>query len=449
MLRDSTWGGIEYRPLDRRGFVRVGALGLGGLSLLSLPQRQLAASGRASGKSVILFWMAGGPSHLDTYDMKPGAASEIRGPFQPLATSVPGLDVCELLPHHVKIADKLAIVRSISHDLAVHDDGSHWVQTGYPLLNARARGQTHPAQGSVVSRLHGPNQPGMPAYVCVPEDYRTHMGFYQTAAYLGSKFNALNAGGDPSLGNYRPPEFALPAAVTLPRLEDRRNLLASLDRLGQHAETVAQLHDLDDAQRQAYELAAGSRARQAFDLSRETEATRARYGQHAYGQSALLARRLVEAGTTFVTINLYEKNVDWWDDHTNIEKNLRTRLPRYDQALCTLIADLSERGMLDDVLVVACGEFGRAPRIDQGAGRGHWPGAMSVALAGGGVRGGQIIGATTADGARPHDRPLGPGHLLASIYRVLGIDYRRTLPDQQNRPIAIVPSGEPIAELFS
>jgi uncharacterized protein (DUF1501 family) len=443
-------GVFDVCPVDRRGFLRVGGLAVGGLTLEGmLRARTAAAASTQQPKSVILFWMAGGPSHIDTYDMKPdAAAAEIRGPFKPIRTKQAGLHVCELLPRHAAIADKLAIVRSITHDLAVHDDGSHWMQTGYPLFMAREKGQTHPAQGAVVSRLRGANQPGMPAYVCIPEDYQSHLGFYQTAAYLGSRYDALSAGGDPSLGNYRPPTFQPPPELTLPRLGDRRSLLRSLDKLAARAESAAGFGDLDAAQQQALELTTGSRARQAFDLTQEPESVRDRYGRHAYGQGALLARRLVEAGTTFVTINLYEKDVDWWDDHYTIEANLRKRLPPYDAAVATLIEDLSERGLLDSTLVAAFGEFGRAPRVDSVAGRGHWPSAMAVLLAGGGIRGGQIVGSTTADGSKPADRPLAPGDLLATIYRVLGIDHAATLPDLQNRPIPLVPQGEPIRELM-
>jgi uncharacterized protein (DUF1501 family) len=237
--------------------------------------------------------------------------------------------------------------------------------------------------------------------------------------------------------------------VSLPRLDDRRNLLRSLDKFAQHAESTAAFRDIDDALDQAVELASGSRVRQAFDLSQETEAMRETYGRHAYGQGALLARRLVEAGTSLVVINLYEKDVDWWDDHSTIEKNLRARLPHYDRAFCALINDLSRSGLLDNTLVAAFGEFGRGPRIDKLAGRGHWPAAMSAVLAGGGLRTGQIIGSTTPDGGQPKDRPLEPGDLLATIYRVLGLDPRSTVNDQQGRPIPILPSGEPIRELFA
>ncbi|MGE0610666.1 MAG: DUF1501 domain-containing protein, partial [Pirellulales bacterium] len=294
----------------------------------------------------------------------------------------------------------------------------------------------------------GPNQPGMPAYVCVPEDYSTHMGFYQSAVYLGARHNALNAGGDPSLGNYRPPEFNLPQEMTVERLQNRRGLLRRFDELVRAGEQDGSLQALSDVQQKAFDLVTGSSVRKAFDLSQEPAELRERYGKHAPGQSALMARRLVEAGSTFVTINLYEKDVDWWDDHTTIEKNLRKRLPQYDQAFCTLIEDLRDRGQLDRVLVLAWGEFGRSPQIDAGAGRGHWPRAMHATLAGGGIRGGQIIGSTTPDGGDPRDRPLVPGDMLASVYRVLGIDHDQFLTDRQNRPIRLVEQGQPIGELF-
>jgi uncharacterized protein (DUF1501 family) len=192
----------------------------------------------------------------------------------------------------------------------------------------------------------------------------------------------------------------------------------------------------------------GAQARAAFDLTQEPAPLKERYGRHAYGQSALLARRLVEAGVTFVTINLYEKDVDWWDDHYTLEKNLKKRLPPFDQALATLLEDLAARGLSQRVLVGAFGEFGRAPRIDQNAGRGHWPKAMSALLAGGGIKAGQVVGATTADGGEPRDRPLGPGDLLATLYRVLGLDPEQILIDRQNRPLRLVETGQPISELF-
>lgn len=444
--------GKTYRLCDgatRRSFLKVGALGMAGLSLPEvLRAREAQAAAQRKDTAVILFWMAGGPSHIDTYDMKPDAPAEVRGSFRPIRTNAAGIDVCELMPGHARIGDKLAVVRSVHHEHSVHDDGSHWVQTGYPLLNARARGQQHPAQGSVVSHLVGARKPGAPPYVCVPEAYRTHLGFYQTGSYLGANHDPLDAGGDPGLGNYRPPEFALPAQMTLERVQRRRELLAATDTLSTRLERSGQLNALDDTQRRAFELVTGARAREAFDLSREPARLRDRYGRHAWGQSALLARRLVESGVTFVTINLYEKDVDWWDDHYTIEKNLRKRLPVYDQALSALIEDVYDRGLDRQVLVAAFGEFGRAPRIDGGAGRGHWPRAMSAVLSGGGLRTGQVVGSTTPDGGDPAERPLTPGDLLATIYQVLGIPPNSLVRDRQDRPIDISNGGSAISELF-
>ena len=451
MLQISAGTDTARSGLPRRSFLQVGALTLAGLTGRNLTAAELSptADGQPIKTSVILLWMAGGPSHMDMYDLKPQATAEVRGPFKSIATNLPGLDVCELMPRHAAIADKLAVIRSLHHTLADHDDASHWVQTGYPLPQARQRGQQQPCQGAVVSKLRGPCQPGVPPYVCVPEDYRSHMGFYQAATYLGSRHNAVNAGGDPLIGKYRPPEFQLPTEVNLDRFSSRRELLRTFDDSRRAAESSGALAVMNETQQQAFDLIAGRRSREIFDVTRETDAMRDRYGRHGWGQATLMARRLVEAGVTFVTVNLYEKDVDWWDDHYVIEKNLTRRLPIYDQAFSALIEDLQQRGLSERVLVVACGEFGRAPRVDTHAGRGHWCRAMHAVLSGGGIREGQIIGSTTSNGGEPADRPLGPGDLLASIYRVLGIDHDTYLPDRQNRPTRLVEHGEPIAELFA
>ncbi len=442
---------LQRAGLPRRSFLQLGALTLAGLTGADLTTSQAAhaAGDRPLQTSVILLWMAGSPSHIDTYDLKPNAPAEVRGPFQPIATNLPGLEVCDLMPRHAAIADKLTVIRSLHHTLSVHDDASHWVQTGYPLLQARERGQQQPCQGAVVAKLRGPCEPGVPSYVCVPEDYRSHMGFYQAATYLGSRYNGVNAGGDPAAGKYRPPEFQLPTGVNLERFAGRRELLRTFDATRREVEASGALSVMSETQQQAFDLITGSRAREIFDLTRESEAMRDRYGRHGWGQATLMARRLVEAGVTFVTVNLYEKDVDWWDDHYVIEKNLRKRLPIYDQAFSALIEDLQSRGLSERVLVVACGEFGRGPRIDANVGRGHWCRAMHAVLSGGGIRVGQIIGSTTSNGGEPSDRPLGPGDLLASIYRVLGIDHDTYLPDRQGRPTRLVEHGEPIRELFA
>ncbi|MHC4880658.1 MAG: DUF1501 domain-containing protein [Planctomycetota bacterium] len=436
---------IPSQSLDRRSFVTLGTLGM------AFPGLAGAAAGEAPARkdvSIILLFMAGGPSHIDMYDMKPDQPAEVRGPYGSIETSLPGLSVCDLMPRHAAVADRLAVIRSLTHDLSVHDDATHWLQTGYPLLNARQKGQQNPSQGSVVSYFRTDQTEAMPPYVCIPEDYRRHLGFYEHAAFLSSRHNALDAGGDPSLGNYRPPDFVLPKEINVDRVLGRRDLFSALDQFHRKTTSLPQFADLDDVQQQSFELVCGSKARDAFDLSQEPQELRDRYGRHAYGQSALLARRLVESGVSFVTINLYEKDVDWWDDHYTIEPKLRKRLPAYDQALSTLIEDLEARGQRDRVLVAAFGEFGRAPRIDSNAGRGHWPKAMhAVLLSGGGIKTGQIVGSTTANGGEPHDRPLRPGDLLATMYHAIGIDHRATVTDRQDRPVPILSEGEPIREL--
>ena len=438
--------------LSRRNCLKIGALGWGGLSLADLPNLHSHAAAATPGgrndRAVILFWMAGGPSHLDTFDPKPDAPAECRGPFSTIDTSVPGLRFTDQLPMLARRADRCSIVRSLHHTLSVHDDASHWVQTGMPLPLARQQGQKHPAQSSIVAYARGANVAGVPANVCIPEAYDSNKGFYQRAAQLGAAYDPVAGGGDPTLGNYKLPEFSLPAELTFDRIDDRRSLRDLLDGLARRVDASPQVAALSESQRLAYDLVTGPRAREAFDLGQESATLRDRYGRHFWGQSALLARRLVEAGVTFVTINLYEANVDWWDDHDSIEKNLRKRLPKFDQSLATLIDDLHDRGLSDRVLVAAFGEFGRTPRIDAKAGRGHWPDAMSALLSGGGLHMGQVVGSTTADGGRPNDRPLAPNDLLATTYHALGIDPERTFVDAQNRPVRFLDSGAPIRELI-
>lgn len=433
------------QAISRRDWLHLSAV------TAALARSRASGSPRSSPKktAVILFWMAGGPSHLDTYDTKPDAPLEVRGPFKTIHTDVPGLNVCDMLPMHARMAGQFSIVHGISHEFGVHDDAQHLVQTGHPLLNARERGQQFPAEGAVTAYLRGPNAAELPAYACIPEDYARHMGFYQQAAFLGARYAAVNAGGDPALGNYRLPDFSLPDGMTLDRLDARQSLLKQFDDWQREIDRPRVIENAKEGVEQAFNLVSGSRARSAFNLELEPDQTRDRYGRNFYGQSALLARRLVEAGVTFVTINLYEKDVDWWDDHTKIEVNLRKRLPPYDRALSTLIADLHERGSLDHVLVAAYGDFGRAPRIDAGAGRGHWPYAMSALLAGGGIRPGQVLGQTTRDGSRPLDRPFSPGDLLCSIYHVLGIDPDTKLSDRLGRPVPLVDKGSKIDGLFA
>lgn len=436
------------KSTSRRGFLRIGAFGAAGLSLPSILQaRSRQTSDKRRDTAVIFYWLAGGPSHIDTYDTKPDMPAEVRGPFATIPTNVPGINFCELLPKHAAIADKFSIIRSLHHKHGVHDDAAHWVQTGYPQLMAREMGQRFPCQGSIVSHLLGPNRVGMPAYVCIPQPYTSPLGFYQRASFLGPDHEALNGGVIPYRGKEPAVAFTPHPTMTLPRLDDRRALLEQMNNLRRFAEHSNAFASINAHQQKAFELVTSPRVQLAFDLNREPSALREKYGQHHWGKSTLLARRLVEAGTTFVTINHYEADIDWWDDHSAIEKNLRKRLPPYDQALSALIDDLHDRGLDKDVLVVAVGEFGRGPRIDAQAGRGHWPGAFSALVSGGGLKMGRIVGSTTNDGGAPKERPLGPGDLLATIYHVLGIDAEQMIVNKENRPVKLVEAAEKIVEL--
>lgn len=429
--------------VSRRGFLRLGSLGLAGLTLPEM----LRAKDNGNKTAVILWWMAGGPSQIDTYDPKPDAPAEVRGPFQAIPTSVPGLRFSDHLPLQARVADKLAILRSVSHYDYNHTDAAHLVQTGYHEKNVQFRGQFSPSQGSIVAKLRGSNVANIPPYVCLPSAYSPLLGFVQRAAYLGSEFDPLDGGGDPGYrGVVKSPAFTPPPELTVARVEDRKQLLRNMDATAKRAQPS--LGGMDSAYQKAFDLVSSRAAKDAFDLSREPMKLREKYGTNQWGKAALLSRRLVEAGVTFVTVNHYEADVDWWDDHTNIEANLKKRLPPFDRALAALIEDLHDRGLSDRVLVVAMGEFGRGTKVDSGAGRGHWAKSMSVLLAGGGVKGGRVVGATTSNGGEPATAAYRPGDVLATIYQVLGIDPAAMLPDPQKRSVRLVEHGEPIRELF-
>ena len=433
--------------VSRRGFLSLGALGLGGLTLPGVLRARAAQSSAArKNTAVILYWQGGGPSQLDTYDPKPNAPAEVRGPFASIPTRFPGLRFCELLPEHARIADKLTVLRSLTHHEPNHPDAAHLVQTGYHEKNVQFRGQIYPAQGSIVAKLRGANQPGLPPYVCIPQAYNARQGFFQLATYLGKEFDPVNSGGEPGFRGKVNADFALPENLSVERVEDRRALLRRIDATAKQVEPA--VAGMDAAYQKAFELVTSPAAKEAFDLSREPVAMRERYGENTWGRNALLARRLVEAGVTFVTLNHYEADVDWWDDHTVIEKGLRKRLPPFDRSVTALIEDIHARGLAERVLVIVMGEFGRSPRIDSGAGRGHWSKAMSAVLSGGGIRGGRAVGATTANAGEPATHPYSPGDLLATVYQHLGIDPTHMLPDRQNRPVRLVEHGEVIRELF-
>jgi hypothetical protein len=364
--------------------------------------------------------------------------------MQSIATTVPGIRVNELLTGHARVMNRIALVRSVHHDNGDHYAGAHWMLTGYYGSSAERLDPMYPSAGSITARLRGPNRPGLPAYVAVP--VAASIGLvpgYNSAAYLGTSYNPFQTGGDPNAPSFRVQNLTLPNGVALPQLADRRTLLESFDQLRRDVDSSGTLDSMDRFQAEAYEMITGPRARAAFDVSKEDPRVRDRYGRHVWAQSCLLARRLVEAGVTFVTVHM-----GGWDDHANIEAAMKNKLPPMDQAVSTLIADLDSRGLLDRVAVCVCGEFGRTPKVNNGAGRDHWGQALSVLLAGGGLRGGTAVGATTTKGEYPKDRPLGPEHILATLYHVLGIDTTVQFLDRSGRPHPVLAKGEAIAELM-
>ncbi len=427
--------------VSRRSFLKVGALALGGLSLPGLLRRRAAAApgSAAPRKSVILIWLAGGPSHIDMYDLKPNAPAEFRGEFRPIATSVTGIQVGEHLPRQARVMDKLAVVRSAYHTNAGHGMGSQWMLTGYqPTIEVNDN--IYPSTGSVVAKMRGPNEPGLPAYVNLPRVLSLGK-----AAYLGASYNPFAPDSDPNSDGFQVRNLRLPGVVDARRLGRRRELLRELDNIRRDIDARGDIGGLDTFYREGLEMVTDTKAQRAFDVRREPAKLRERYGRNDLGQCCLLARRLVEAGVTYVTVQAG----GGWDTHADNFKQLKdTLLPKYDQALAALVEDLCDRGLDRDVLVMAMGEFGRTPRVNGGAGRDHWPGAMSVVYAGGGLRMGQVIGTTNATAEYPTSKPATPGCVLATMYQVLGIDYKHAFYDQAQRPLPILSEGELIADLI-
>jgi hypothetical protein len=427
---------------------------LGGLSLAEMLRLEAAANNVKTHsqrpKSVILYFAHGGPSHLETYDMKPLASADIRGPYLPIPTSVPGIDVCEHLPLHAQVAHRFSLIRSCTHDEADHFAGHRRFLSGYGKLKPGFGYESYyPQVGAVANRLLIAGQRGIPPAVAI-----------NGVVVNGPDYAAGVSEGYWS-GVYRVPivNGSLPdthLSVSADQLANRVGLHQSLDRLRRDVDASGTMGELDEFQRQALEVIRSGAAAKAFDLTQEDPAVVARFGP-GEGQEALLARRLVEAGVRFVTFcsrgNGPNSNAHNWDDHAvnwDLPTAMRARFPLYDHVVSTLINDLYERGLDQDVLLIVTGEFGRTPRLefkDGKVGRDHWPSAMSILISGGGMPMGQVIGATDTIGARPSNRPLDPQDLLATIYRFLGIDHQLHLPDPAGRPVALT-HGTPIAELF-
>lgn len=442
MLRIAGHSFQNRSVLTRRNVLQIGAplLGLGLADLLRLESRAAEAGRPASRKSLIIFWTDGGVSQQDSYDVKPNSPAEYRGMYQPIGTTVPGVVLSERLPLQAKVMDRLSIVRSVHHENGIHAPSAHWMQTGYfgPTL-ARNAAQK-PSLGSVIARSLGSRQPPMPAYVTIP---KSESFGYQGAVYLGKAFNPFEVGADPNAKDFKVPNLSLPNGLTARNVDSRRALLKTFDTLRRDIDETGVMEGLDTFKQQALEMVAGERMRAAFNLNAEDPKVRDQYGRHRYGQSALLARRLVEAGARCVNINTGN-----WDHHNDIAKGLDEHLPPLDRAIAALVADLDARGLLDDVIIYCAGEFGRTPRMNGHAGRDHWSDCFSVLLAGGGLQGGRIVGASEKWGGGVQERLVTPLDLLATIYHTLGVSLDTHYEDSSGRPTSIVGGGQPIQELL-
>ena len=451
-------------PISRRWFLKMGTLGVTGLSLGDVLRLQAAQkkAGGAPDTAVIYIWLAGGPPHMDTYDMKPNAPEEYRGQFQPIRTNVPGIEVCELLPLHAKCADKYSLIRSITHTFSDHGGGSKHLMTGRAPATPTETVNDSPSVPSIVSKMREHIDIGLPNVITSTDGGRERVDTYAMgSAYLGPKYIPFGVDGDPTRPKFEIKNVSLNANLA-ERLEDRVTLLKSMDQMRRELDSSGIMNAMDYLNQQAMNVMTSARAREAFDLSKEPEKLRDRYGRHSWGQRALMARRLVEAGCSFVTVAMENPNVANtfynWDTHAVNHDNfidMRNRLPIYDKAVTALIEDLHNRGLTKKVLLVVTGEFGRSPRVSisdgpkgRRYGREHWPGAMSVLVAGGGMQHGQVVGSTNSKGEHPEDRPLTPADLWATVYRHLGINQDATIADHTGRPQFLLPSGEPIRELI-
>jgi hypothetical protein len=453
---------FQTTAMTRRGALQIGGLSLAGLTL---PRLLAAAEARgrikaAKAKHVIFLHQFGGPSHIDTFDMKPNAPDSIRGEFAPIASSVPGQTVCEHLPRWAQTLDAWAQVRSVNHRMKNHNSACYYSLTGHapPTDDIRLRDtqELFPAYGSVVSKFLGSSGDGVPAFVSYP--HRLSDGSItpgQHASFLGKGHDPYFFQSDPAEDDFSLPELQLPDSITLERLESRRQLLKMIDSQTDAVERMAEIRGMNQFQQQALSILSSPRLKNAFDLRQESDVLRDAYGRTTYGQSCLLARRLIEADVRFVTVyfarGIGGKGSQGWDTHQENFKDLKERLlPITDQTVPTLITDLRDRGLLDETLVLWMGEFGRGPKIGDrdGKGRGHWPECYTVMMAGGGVHGGAVYGASDAQGAYPADNPVGPEDITATLYHALGLDPETEMLDAVGRPFPLT-SGRPIRELFS
>ncbi len=432
---------------DCLGLGLGGFLGTGLANALALRGQALAASKSLKGPaprpaSCILVWMDGGPSHYETFDPKPDAPKEIRGDYEPVCTKIPGVCFSQHMKRLADIADRLAVVRSIRHDQGNHGAGNHYMMTGAPPripVGCGAFVSFHPSLGSVTA-FERKQQGGLPAYFSMPSMSRSG-----GPNFLGARYAPFVVSDNPNNSGFRVRDVALPRGLDGGRFLSRKELRASVDTLLRIADEAAgdPVSALDQYYVQGYDLVTSKDAQRAFDVESEPDKVREAYGRTPFGQRALLARRLVEAGVPFIT--LYEGG---WDHHTVIFKSLGDKLPPFDQALAALIVDLEQRGLLETTLVVALGEFGRTPKVNENGGRDHWSNAMSVLFAGCGTPGGQVVGSTDKQGYSADDRILSPESFAATVYAKLGIDPDKIYYTPEGRPVHLVSDPTPIAELM-
>ncbi len=463
-------------PVSRRNFLQAGSLALGGLGLADLLKLRAEAkpSSRAeSDTSIIFVWLPGGPPHMETYDMKPDAPSDYRGDFRPIHSNVSGIDVCELLPMHAKIADKYNLIRSVAHGFADHGGGHKRFLTGRKPATPTGTVNDAPMVGSIVSKVLQDRRhiEGLSNYIVTGNGRVNSVDtFAFGSAYLGSDTHPFSVSADPNEDNFKVRNLTLAGGLDESRLGDRMQLLSGLDKLRREVDASDTMGSTDVFNQRALSMITSPAAREAFDLSNEPTELRERYGRHEWGQRALMARRLVEAGVSWVTVvmeNPYVSGIRMpkygvynWDSHAvncHLYDDARMRFPIYDRTITALVEDIHNRGLEKKLMLVVTGEFGRTPRINSQPGsrtgimqpgRDHWPRAMSFLVSGGGMKTGQVIGQTNSKGEEPKDRPLTPNDLWATVYRHLGIDYTKTFPDHTGRPMHILPFGEPIEELL-
>ncbi len=445
--------------LTRREAIQVGTLSAIGLSLPQLLQAESLArtldKDPDDDRAAIMIFNLGAPSNMDLWDMKPNAPKEIRGPFKPIKTAADSFQVSEILPEHAKIADKFSLVRSCHHTgAAVHDAGWQMLQTGRLFTG----GVQTPHAGAVVEYLRG-RKTDLPAHVVLPKKMGRGGGNLpngQAGGFLGKTFDPFELAADPSKPNFKVPDLLPPQQIGTARLERRRRMREIVDSTIKDFEASASAKQLDENFQAAYRLMTSPEARNAFDLSQESKKTRERYGMNRFGQCCLLARRLIEAGVRFVTINTFLTVFDeiTWDIHgskpfTSIEGMKNIVAPMYDRAYAALISELDERGLLGKTLVCNLAEFGRTPRINPAGGRDHWPQCFTCYFAGGGIQGGRAIGRSDSIGAVPAEDPVGPKEIVATIFKSLGLDLEIELPGPGGRPFPIVDFGtQPIKGLF-